>query len=222
MEEITSPSQRTTVRTMAKRGSYDKSTIYKILDASFVCHIGFNSGRNTFVIPVVFGRKDDRIFFHGGKGSRLHKTIKGGIDICITVTSLDGLVLARSAFHHSVNYSSVVAFGKAVEVERHDKKIEALEIITNHLLPGRWDDVRKPNQKELNATTVLSFELNEASAKIRNGPVADEYFDMELPVWAGIIPLKLTPSQPVPDEKLKSNIPVPSYIKEFLRKRMDS
>ncbi len=167
---VPAPSERVKVKVLPKRGHFEKETIYKILDDSFVCHIGFVADGSPVVIPVVYGRKDDKIFFHGGKGSRLLKTVKKGEDICITVTLLDGFVLARSAFHHSVNYRSVVAFGKAVELTKPDEKIEALKSITNHLLPGRWEEVRFPNEKELNATTVLSFDLTEASAKIRSGP----------------------------------------------------
>lgn len=210
------PSSRTRVRTSAKRGTYDQNTIYDILDNTFVCHVGFIAGGCPFVIPVVYGREKNKIYFHGGKGSRMQKTVKEGIDICITVTILDGLVLARSAFHHSVNYRSVVVFGRAEEVQKPEDKTGALKIIMDHLLPVRWDDVRKPNDKELNATSVLSLDLNEASAKIRSGPEADEEEDLNLPVWAGIIPLKIVPSNPIPSKNLSDNIMLPDYINDYL------
>ncbi len=217
--EGSAPSARSKVKTMAKRGNYDKKTIYSILDSFFVCHIGFHVEGSTFVIPMVYGRKDDKIYFHGGKGSRLQKTLKQGIDICITVTQIDGLVLARSAFHHSINYRSVVAFGRAEEVELNENKLKALKIISNHMLLGRWDDVRIPDEKELNAATVLSFSLSEASSKVRSGPPVDDERDLNLPVWAGTIPLSLLPSTPLPENQQNNNMPVPEYIINYLKNR---
>lgn len=213
--KMPAPSDRAKVKVMPKRSHYEKETIYKILDAAFVCHIGFVADGSPFAIPVVYGRKDDKIYFHGGKGSRMLKTVKKGDDICATVTLLDGFVLARSAFHHSVNYRSVVAFGKAVEITNRDEKLVALRSITNHLFPGRWEEVRIPNEKELNATTVLSFNLKEASAKMRTGPVSDDEADMDFSAWAGIIPVHLVPSDPIPDDQLNELIKLPDYIRDL-------
>ena len=210
-----SPSLRSQIHVKPNRGSYDKEIIYPILDDAFICHVGFTDNESPFVIPVLFGRKDDQIFFHGGKGSRMLKTVKKGDDICITVTLMDGLVLARSAFHHSLNYRSVVIFGKAYEVEKKNEKEEALKAIMDHLMPGRWDEVRKPNDKELQATTVLGIKLDEASAKMRSGPVSDDEGDMDLPVWAGVIPMKLVSTGIEADTALNKEIELPEYIREF-------
>lgn len=212
-----SPTGRTKLRTIPQRGDYSAETIYKILDDSFICHVGFSFENQPFVIPVAFGRKDNKIYFHGGKGSRLFKTIKHDTEICITVTIVDGLVLAKSAFHHSVNYRSVVIFGKAEELISGESKLQALEIIMDHLLPGRWKDVRNPNEKELNATTVLSLNLDEASAKIRTGPPNEEVDDLNLNIWSGVIPFNLKPGNPVPVEDLNQNLKEPDYISDYIK-----
>lgn len=206
---------RSKVRTGAKRAVYDFETIAKILDDTFLCHIGFVIDGQPFVIPTCYGRKDNQIFFHGAKGSRMLKHIKTGPDICITVSLLDGIVLARSAFHHSINYRSVVMFGKAIEITDAGEKINALEIITEQIMPGRWKDARKPNEKELNATSVLSFNIDDASAKIRTGGVNDEQEDMELNVWAGVLPLKLIADEPQADSFLNENIVLPEYLLQY-------
>jgi hypothetical protein len=203
------------VRTNAKRGVYNYETITKILDDSFICHIGFTKDNQPFVIPTCYGRNENKILFHGAKGSRMLKHIKTGSEICINITNVDGIVLARSAFHHSINYRSVVIFGKAVEIAEPVEKINALRIITEHILPGRWKDIRKPNEKELNATSVFSLSLEEASGKVREGEPVDEAEDMELNIWAGIIPLKVVHSEPVRDSGLNKNILLPDYLNKF-------
>lgn len=218
-ENTFTPTGRTKLRTLPKRGDYNIETIYNILDASFICYIGFSNKNQPFVIPVAFGRKDNKIYFHGGKGSRLFKTIKKEIDICINVTIVDGIVLAKSAFHHSINYRSVVIFGKTEEVTSKQSKIEGLKTIMDNILPGRWEDVRIPNEKELNATTVLSVNLEEASAKIRTGPSTEEETDLDLNIWSGIIPLDLKRGIAVPSKEY-NNIQVPDYINNYIRRRV--
>ncbi len=212
------PTSRTKVRALPQRGCYNLQSIYEILDEGFICHIGFKSDEQPFVIPVVYGRKDNKIYFHGGKGRRLFKTIKRGIEICITVTLVDGLVLAKSAFHHSINYRSVLIFGKAEELYDKKDKLDGLEIIMEHLLPGRWNDVRIPNETEINATTVLAVNLNETSAKIRTGPPVDEYNDLELNIWSGVIPLKLKAECQIPFDTYGKNINTPGYINSYIKK----
>jgi uncharacterized protein len=203
---------RTKIKRMPKRAVYDFDMIAKILDDSFICHIGFSVNGQIFVIPTCYGRANDRIYFHGAKGSRMLENIKAGSEICITVTILDGIVLARSAFHHSVNYRSVVIFGKAEELLNKSEKTEALRIITEQILPGRWNDVRKPNDKELNVTTVFSLKINEASAKVREGGPIDDEEDMDLNVWAGVLPLKINANEPINSSDLKGKIKTPEYI----------
>jgi uncharacterized protein len=207
--------KRTKINRLPKRGFYDEETIFSILDESLVCHIGFISDGQPFVIPVSFGRKNDEIFFHGAKGSRMFKVLRAGAEICITVTIVDGIVLARSAFHHSMNYRSVVMFGKAEEISNPDEKMNALKNILDHIMPGRWDEVRIPNEKELNMTSVFHFKINEASAKIRTGRPVDEESDMNLNVWAGELPVKMVTKEPVNDILLNKKIILPDYIKNY-------
>jgi nitroimidazol reductase NimA-like FMN-containing flavoprotein (pyridoxamine 5'-phosphate oxidase superfamily) len=210
---------RTKVNRLPKRAVYDKETIHNILDETFICHVGFKIEGRVYIIPTAFGRKDDYIFIHGSKNSRMLNSIKTGEDVCISVILADGLVLARSAFHHSVNYRSVIIFSKGIEIIEPDKKTEALKVILEHIMPGRWDDVRCPNQKELNATSVFSFKLDEASAKIRTGPPIDDEEDLDLNVWAGILPLKVVPNEPVKDEGLNKGILTPDYIINYKKSR---
>ncbi len=210
-------SNKIKVKRMPKRGFYDLETICKILDDTFVCHIGFTSEGQTFVIPIAFGRKDDTIYFHGAKGSRMLKVLQSGPEICVTVSIIDGIVLARSAFHHSINYRSVVLFGKAEEITEDDKKTTALKYITDHIIRGRWDEVREPNRKELNATSVFQLKINEASAKIRTGPPIDEEEDMGMNVWAGVIPIKNIAAEPIRDAQLNGDIILPGYIKDYMK-----
>lgn len=173
---------RTTLKRLPNRGSYDRALIYSILDEGFICHMGFTVDNRPFVIPTGYARAGDKLYVHGSQASRMMRALQGGIDLCLTVTLLDGLVLARSAFHHSMNYRSVVVFGKASVVEDEAEKMEALRAFTEHIVPGRWDEVRWPNPSELKATTVLSLPLAEASAKIRTGPPLDDEEDYQLDV----------------------------------------
>ncbi|MFV0389818.1 MAG: pyridoxamine 5'-phosphate oxidase family protein [Pyrinomonadaceae bacterium] len=208
---------RTKIRRIPKRGSYKADEIYGILDEALVCHIGFTVDSQTFVIPTAFGRKENILYLHGAVASRMLKEISRGIDICVTVTLVDGLVLARSAFHHSINYRSVVIFGTGLAVTDDAEKTEALKVIMEHLIPNRWQDVRLPNIKELNATSVLKVRIDEASAKIRTGFPVDDLEDYDIDVWAGILPLEIEVQNPLNDERLKPGIAVPSYVKSYRR-----
>lgn len=205
---------RTQVKRLPKRGSYDRETVYGILDAAIVCHVGFTVDSQPYVIPTNFGRSGDTLYLHGSSVSRMLKQLGEGIPVCVTVTHLDGLVLARSAFHHSVNYRSVVILGTARVVESPAEKMEALRIFTEHVLKGRWDDVRQPNEQELKATAVLALPMEEVSAKIRTGGPIDDEADFAIPAWAGVMPLVLTPQPLIPDPQRRSDPPVPEYIKK--------
>ena len=204
--------QRSELRRLPNRGSHDAETIHVILDAGFLAHVGFQTNGQPFVIPTLYGREDDQLYLHGSVASRLVNELESGVPACITVTLVDGLVLARSAFHHSINYRSVIAFGTARRIEDPAKKTRALRIISEHLLAGRWNDVRRPNDKELKITAVLEFHIEEASAKIRQGPPADDEDDYNLPVWAGILPLSLETKAPVPDVRLVTGVKLPEYV----------
>ena len=206
---------RTKVNRTPKRAVYEKETIYKILDETFVCQIAFKIDGQVFIIPTAFGRKDDSIFIHGSNKSRMLNSIKSGEDICIGVTLIDGIVAARSIFHHSINYRSVIIFGKGKEIDEPEDKLKALKIITEHIIPGRWNYARKPNEKELEITSVFEFKIDEASAKIRTGPPVDEKEDYNLNVWAGIIPLKTIAESPIRDQEVRNGILLPDYIKDF-------
>jgi nitroimidazol reductase NimA-like FMN-containing flavoprotein (pyridoxamine 5'-phosphate oxidase superfamily) len=209
---------RTALKRLPKRGSFDREEINQILDEGFICHVGFNVDGQPFVIPTGYARVADTLIIHGSQASRMLRTLEQGIDVCVTVTLLDGLVLARSAFHHSMNYRSVVVFGRATKIEDRTQKIEALRALSEHMIPGRWDDVRGPNESELRQTTVLSVPLTEASAKIRTGPPLDDEEDYELPVWAGEIPLKMDAEAPISDPKLPQDTPPPGYAANYRRK----
>jgi len=193
------PSPRAQVRRLPDRGAYDRPTIHAILDEGLVCHVGFASEGQPYVIPMNYGREGERLLLHGSAASRLMRGLEAGWPVCLTVTLLDGLVLARSAFHHSMNFRSVVLFGRARPVEDPAGKTAALRVISEHVVPGRWDAVRPPNARELAATTVLEVPIDEASAKIRTGSPKDDPEDLSLPVWAGVLPLELIPGEPVPD-----------------------
>jgi nitroimidazol reductase NimA-like FMN-containing flavoprotein (pyridoxamine 5'-phosphate oxidase superfamily) len=210
-------SERTKVRRAPSRGSYDPEIINQILDAHFLCHVAFIHNDYPVVIPTLYGRKEDHLYLHGATSSRLMKTLAKGVGLSLSVTLVDGFVLARSAFHHSMNYRSVVLFGQGELVPESDK-YEALKIIFEHILPGRWNEVREPNNKELKATNVLSIPIREASAKIRTGPPKDDEPDYELDVWAGVIPLKLTASEPETDTRLKKGISASEILKDLLNK----
>jgi nitroimidazol reductase NimA-like FMN-containing flavoprotein (pyridoxamine 5'-phosphate oxidase superfamily) len=210
-----SPTARTTLRRLPKRGSFERETVNAILDEGFVCHVGFVMDGQPFVIPTAYGRKGEVLYLHGARASRMQKALAAGADVCVTVTLVDGLVLARSAFHHSINYRSVVVFGRARVVESEEEKNAALEAFTEHVMPGRWADVRWPTPQELAATTVLAVRLDEASAKIRTGPPIDDDEDYALPVWAGVLPLSVEPGTAVADPRLPAETPVPAYVERF-------
>jgi hypothetical protein len=197
---------------LPKRGSHEDGTIYAILDAGFLAHVGFQANGQPFVIPTLYGRNEGKLYLHGSAASRMLRELETGVPACVTVTLVDGLVLARSAFHHSMNYRSVVAFGVARAIDDPEDKIRALRIISEHLLQGRWNDVRGPSEKELKATAVLEFSIEEASAKVREGPPLDDEEDYSLPVWAGILPLRMEAQAPVPDPRLIEHIDVPQYV----------
>ena len=208
---------RTTLKRLPQRGSYDRDLIDQILDEGFICHVGFALDEQPFVIPTGYARVGDSLVIHGSQASRMLRTLGQGIDICVTVTLIDGLVLARSAFHHSMNYRSVVVFGHATVIEDAGEKVAALRALSEHVIPGRWDDVRGPNERELQQTTVLSLPLAEASAKTRTGPPLDDDEDYGLPVWAGVIPLRLVAEPPVADARLSASSEAPKYAVEYAR-----
>lgn len=214
------PTPRTRVNRLPKRGDYSQETIYGILDAAFLCHVGFVAEGQPYVIPTGYGRAGDTLYLHGSAASRMLRTLAGGVDVCVTVTLLDGIVLARSAFNHSMNYRSVVMLGKAVPVEGEAEKTEALRVISEQIIRGRWEHVRKPSAQELKATAVLALLIKEASAKIRTGPPVDEEEDYTLDVWAGVLPLELKAAEPVPDPRLDSRCAkVPAHVERMQRGR---
>ena len=212
-----SKTPKTQVKRAPKRGHYDFETVAQILDAGLVCHVGFVVDGQPFVIPTAYGRLDDKVYIHGAAASRLLKALQMGIEVCLTVTLLDGLVLARSVYHHSMNYRSVVIFGQASVVSDPEEKMLALKAFTEHVMKGRWDEVRSPNPEELAATVVLSLPITEASAKIRTGPPIDAEADYALNVWAGVLPLQTTPGEPVNDPKLSPEIATPEAVKQYSR-----
>lgn len=207
---------RTTVRRLPKRAAYDFDTIAAILDAGFLCHVGFVADGQPYVIPTAYGRDGHTLYLHGSAVSRTLRELATAIPMCLTVTHLDGLVLARSGFHSSMNYRSVVILGSAREVER-DEKAHALAVISEQILPGRWAEIRGPTRKELNATAVLALPIDEASAKVRTGPPADDEEDYAMPIWAGVLPLSLGAGPPIPDPRLPEGVPVPAYLKRYGR-----
>ena len=206
---------RTTIRRLPKRGVYEREAVYKILDEGFVCHVGFVVEGQPFVIPTAYGREGDTLFVHGAKASRMLKALRDGAEVCVTVTLVDGLVLARSVFHHSMNYRSVVVFGKARLVESDEEKLDALRAFTEHVVPGRWQASRIPNRQELDATLVLALPLDEASAKVRTGPPIDDEEDMALPFWAGVIPLNYVAGDAVDSPNLAGGIQLPEDLRRF-------
>lgn len=210
---------RNRIKRLPKRGHYDRETIHRILDEALICHVGFVEHGQPYVIPINFARVGDSIVLHGAKASRLLRHIEAGHPVCVEATIVDGLVLARSVFHHSVNYRSVVLFGKGRLVEDEQEKLAALRAVTEHLISGRWHEARLPNRKELNATRVVSIQIDEASAKVRVGPPVDDPEDVSRPIWAGILPLAETSLAPIPDELQPAEAPLPSYITGYSRKR---
>jgi nitroimidazol reductase NimA-like FMN-containing flavoprotein (pyridoxamine 5'-phosphate oxidase superfamily) len=211
------PTARTQVKRLADRGKYDTETVYRILDEGFFCHVGFVVDGQPFVIPTGYARVGDDLYLHGSAASRMLRTLAGGVPVCVTVTLVDGLVLARSAFHHSMNYRSVVVLGRAVAVEDRDEKLRALTAFTESVIRGRWDTLRPVQDNELKQTSVLRVALSEVSAKVRTGPPKDDADDYALPIWAGVLPLRLTPGEPVPDPKLPAGVPLPENVKKYSR-----
>ncbi len=212
--------ERTKLQRLPNRGFHDAETINRILDEGFIAHLGFaGNGGQVFVIPTGYARRGCELIVHGSSASRMMRSLAGEIEVCVTVTLVDGLVLARSAFHHSMNYRSVVAFGTAKVIDDEAEKTEALRALTEHIVPGRWREIRPPTPKELKATTVLVLPLTDASAKIRTGDPVDDDEDYGLNVWAGVLPLAMRTSAPVSDSKLNAAIPVPGHISEYRRPR---
>jgi nitroimidazol reductase NimA-like FMN-containing flavoprotein (pyridoxamine 5'-phosphate oxidase superfamily) len=207
--------KRTELHRIPNRGSRDWDPINQILDAGFLAHVGFCVDGQPFIIPTLYGRDGEKLYLHGSAVSRMLRELETGIPTCVTVTLVDGLVLARSAFHHSMNYRSVVAFGSARKIADPGQKVESLRIISEHIIPGRWADVRKPSEKELKATTVLEFSISEASSKVRSGPPLDDENDYDLPVWAGVLPLAITSRPPVPDDRLIKGVTLPDYVRRY-------
>jgi len=218
MPDNLSSSARTRVVREPHRGVYDRSTAYQILDEGFICHIGFVADGQPFVIPTGYGRSGDNLYIHGSAASRMLRNLDQGVAMCFTVTLLDGLVLARSIFNHSMNYRSVVVLGTAVAVEEPREKLEALHRLSEHILPGRWQESRQPNQKELKATLVMRLPITEFSAKVRQGAPIDDEEDMTFPTWAGVIPLEMVAAAPIADAQLMAGITTPEYAKHYSRK----
>lgn len=207
--------KRSELRRVPVRGSHDWNTISRILDVGFLAHVGFSVGSQPFVIPTMYGRNGERLYLHGSAASRMLGELETGIPACVTVTLVDGLVLSRSAFDHSMNYRSVVAFGTAKKIIDPIEKIESLRVIAEHLIPGRWAEVRGPSEKDLKATTVLEFLIEEVSSKVRSGPPLDDENDYGFPVWAGVLPLELRSRPAIPDDKLVEGVALPDYVLHY-------
>lgn len=205
--------ERTQLRRLPARGSHEEADLHRILDAAFLAHVGFVVDGQPFVIPTLFGREGNTLYLHGSAASRMMRQLETGIPVCVTVTLVDGLVLARSAFHHSMNYRSVVAFGVAKKIAGDEAKCHALRVISDHLIRGRWEDVRPPAPQELKGTTVLAMEMDEASAKVRRGGPKDDEEDYALPVWAGVLPMRMVAQAPEPDGEQERD--VPGYVVNF-------
>src|SRR5271170_8054837 len=219
MAQSSAPSVRTRLVREADRAVYDRAAAYKILDEGFICHVGFVVDGQPFVIPTGYGRVGDSLYIHGSAASRMLRRVDEGVPVCVTVTLLDGLVLARSIFNHSMNYRSVVVLGKAVAVLDPKEKLEALRLLSEHILPGRWAESRQPNEKEIKATLVLRLPITEFSAKVRQGDPIDDEVDYGFPTWAGVIPLEMVAGAPIDDARLMAGQTVPEYAKKYSRKK---
>ena len=219
MSETYTPSERTRVVREPHRGVYDRAATYQILDEGFICHVGFVVNGQPFVIPTGYGRAGDNLYIHGSAASRMLRNLEQGVPVCVTVTLLDGLVLARSIFNHSMNYRSVVVLGTAVAVEDRQEKLAALRALSEHILPGRWAEVRQPNERELKATLVMRLPITEFSAKVRQGAPIDDEEDYSFPTWAGVIPLQMVAGEPIDDPRLAAGREVPEYAIRYLRKQ---
>jgi nitroimidazol reductase NimA-like FMN-containing flavoprotein (pyridoxamine 5'-phosphate oxidase superfamily) len=211
------PTSRTRVRRLAKRAAYDKAVVHSILDEGLLCHVGFAVDGQPYVIPTLYARDDERLYLHGSAVSRMLRTLAEGVDVCVTVTLVDAYVLARSAFHHSMNYRSVVVLGRAQLVTDHAERMHALHVLTNHIVPNRWEEVREPNELEMRQTAVLTLALEEVSAKIRVGEPKDDEEDYALPVWAGTVPIATQMGQPIDDGRVRPEAPMPD-LSRFDRK----
>jgi nitroimidazol reductase NimA-like FMN-containing flavoprotein (pyridoxamine 5'-phosphate oxidase superfamily) len=208
---MSQPTARTRVARLPDRGHYDEATIHSILDAAWLCHVGFILDGQPFVTPTLYGREGNHVYFHGSAASRMLRHAAAGFPVCLEVTLVDGVVLARSAFHHSMNYRSVVVLGTAELVTDEAQKMRALEVITEHIIPGRWSDVRLPTAQEMKATSVLRLPITEASAKIRTGPPKDDEADYALPIWAGVVPLQTVAGEPIADPRLADETALRRY-----------
>jgi len=219
MSNSSAPTARTRVVREPQRAVYDRDTVYQILDEGFICHVGFAVEGQPYVIPTSYARKNDLLYVHGSAASRMLRHAGSGVPVCVTVTLLDGLVLARSIFNHSMNYRSVVVLGTAISIEDREEKLAALHALSEHILPGRWKDARQPNEQELKATAVLQLPIEEFSAKVRQGPVIDDDEDYNFPTWAGVIPLSMVSHPPLDDSRLLEGITAPGYAKEYSRRK---
>ncbi|MFZ0197806.1 MAG: pyridoxamine 5'-phosphate oxidase family protein [Candidatus Sulfotelmatobacter sp.] len=219
MSQPYTPTPRTRLVREANRGVYDREAAYRILDEGFLCHVGFVVDGQPFVIPTSYGRDRDCLYIHGSAASRMLRQMKDSVPVCVTVTLLDGLVLARSIFNHSMNYRSVVILGKATLVDEPGEKLEGLRRLSEHIIPGRWADSRQPNERELKATSVLRLPIEEFSAKVRTGPVIDDEEDYSFPTWAGVVPLELKAGTPIDDARLLQGLTVPEYARHYSRKK---
>jgi nitroimidazol reductase NimA-like FMN-containing flavoprotein (pyridoxamine 5'-phosphate oxidase superfamily) len=219
MSETHAPTARTRVVRESHRGVYDRATAYQILDQGFICHVGFVADGQPFVIPTAYGRAGNDLYLHGSAASRMLRNLDKGIPVCVTVTLLEGLVLARSIFNHSMNYRSVVVLGTAVAVLDAKEKLDALESLSEHIVPGRWTESRQPNETELKQTLVMRLPIEEFSAKVRQGPPIDDEQDYSFPTWAGVIPLQMVPGAPENDPRLDPKTPVPVYASAYSRER---
>lgn len=208
---------RTRIRRLPERGVYDRETIHRILDEALVCHVGIVREDGPFVVPTIFGRIGDTLYFHGSVASGNLRQMRGGAEICVTATIVDGIVAARSLFNHSMNYRSVVAFGRTRKVTDPSERDAALRAVSDHVLPGRWEDARGPNRTEDLQTAIVAMDIDEASAKVRTGGANDEGDDLELEVWAGVLPLRITPGEPIPEDDLPADTPLPGYLSGWSR-----
>lgn len=215
---MSEPTERTAVKRLGERGKYDADTAYGIIDEALICHVGFTTDEgHPMVIPTIHARIDDTLYLHGSVASRMLRTVKRGGQVCVTMTLLDGLVLARSHFHSSMNYRSLVILGEGREVPEGDEKTDAFKAVVEHIARGRWNDGRLPTPKESKATTIVALDIDEFSAKIRTGGPGDDEEDYALPLWAGVIPLTTVAGAPIPDSRLRSDIPTPAYAEHYER-----
>jgi nitroimidazol reductase NimA-like FMN-containing flavoprotein (pyridoxamine 5'-phosphate oxidase superfamily) len=219
MAQPSAPSARTRLVREADRAVYDRAAAYRILDEGFICHVGFVVDGQPFVIPTGYGRVGDNLYIHGSAASRMLRRVDEGVSVCVTVTLLDGLVLARSIFNHSMNYRSVVILGTARAVTDAKEKLEALRLLSEHILPGRWVESRQPNEKELKATLVMCLPIEEFSAKVRQGPPVDDEDDYAFSTWAGVVPLTMVAGGPIDDARLMPGLKAPEYARTYTRKR---